>query len=111
MLFRVVMLWTVQHHWPASARFDFNCYKHWAKNILIRPGEEPVIILSREGVTQGNPLNMVLYRITLVPLAEDLCVAAPDFLARFYADDATFNGPAERISRLMTLLLVRGAAM
>ena len=95
MLIRVVMLWTVQHHWPSGAQFAFSCYKHWAKKLLIRLGEEPVIILSREGVTQGNPLNMVLYGITLVALAEDLCVAAPDLLARFYADDATFNGPAE----------------
>ena len=35
-------------------------------------GELPVTILSRQGVTQGDPLSMVLYGITLAPLAEEL---------------------------------------
>ena len=67
-LSRLAMLWAVQHRWPARARFAFNCYKHWAQLLLRQPGEPPVTILSREGVTQGDPLSMVLYRITLVPL-------------------------------------------
>ena len=66
------MLWTVQHRWPAGTRFAFNCYKNWAQLLLRQPGEPPVTILSREGVTQGDPLYMVLYGITLVPLAEEL---------------------------------------
>ena len=76
-LIRLAMLWTVQHCWPAGARFAFNCYKHWAQLLLRQPGEPPVTILSREGVTQGDPLSMVLYGITLVPLAEELPAADP----------------------------------
>ena len=71
-LSRLAMLWTVRHRWPAGVRFAFNCYKHWAQLLLRQPGEPPVTILSREGVTQGDPLSMVLYRITLVPLVDDL---------------------------------------
>ena len=71
-LSRLAMLWTVQHHWPAGARFAFSFYKHWAQLILRQPGEPSVTILSRDEVTQGNPLSMVLYRITLAPLAEEL---------------------------------------
>ena len=71
-LSRLAMLWTVRHRWPAGARFSFNCYKHWAQLILHQPGEPPVTILSREGVTQGDPLFMVFYVITLVPFAEEL---------------------------------------
>ena len=66
----MVMLWTVRHRWPEGARFAFNRYRYWAQRLLRQPGETPVIILSREGVTQGDPLFMVLYGITLVPLAE-----------------------------------------
>ena len=71
-LSRLEMLWTVRHHWPAGARFAFNCYKHWAQLLLRQPGDPPVTILSRWGVTQGDPLSMVLYGITLVSLAEEL---------------------------------------
>ena len=68
-LIRFAMLWTVRHHWPAGARFAFNCYKHWAQLLLRQPGDPPVTILSRERVTQGDPISMVFYCITLVPLA------------------------------------------
>ena len=68
-LSRLAMLWTVRHCWPAGARFAFNCYKNWAQLILHQTGDPPVTILSREGVNQGYPLSMVLYGITLAPLA------------------------------------------
>ena len=100
------MLWTVRHHWPEGAQFDFNCYNHWAQLLLCRlGGRQLVIILRRDGVTQGEPLFMVLYRITLIPLADEFCAAVPDLLARFYADDAAFDVPSERSTRLMKLLL------
>ena len=88
------MLWTVWHCWPAGARFAFNCYKHWAQLLLLQPGEPPVTILSREGVTQYDLLSMVLYRITLVPLAEELRAADPGLLSPFYADEEAFDGLA-----------------
>ena len=93
-LSRLAMLWTVRHRWPAGARFVFNCYKHWAQLLLRQPGELPVTILSREGVNQGDPLSMVLYRITLIPLAEELQAADPGILSLFYTDDAAFYGLA-----------------
>ena len=37
-LSRLATLWTVRHHWPAGARFAFNCYKHWAQLLLRQPG-------------------------------------------------------------------------
>ena len=37
-LSRLSVLWTVQHRWPAGARFAFNCYKHWAQLLLRQPG-------------------------------------------------------------------------
>ena len=50
---------------------------------------------------------MVLYGIKIVSLAEQLFTTAPDLLALFYADYATFDGMADRSDRLMTLLLER----
>jgi hypothetical protein len=58
---RRAMLWTVRHKWAAGARFAFNCYRHSAQLILRRKGRPGYTLLSEEGVTQGNPLSMVLY--------------------------------------------------
>ena len=66
------MLWTVRHRCPRLATYAFNVYRH-AKRLIVRdPGNDPIIILSEEGVTQGDPLTMVLYGIMLLPLAEIL---------------------------------------
>ena len=64
--------------------------------------------MSREGVTQGDTLSMVLYGITLVPLAEELRAAEPGLLSPFYADDADFDGSARRSAQLLKLLMKRG---
>ena len=53
---RLLMLWTVRHHWLTGARFLFNCYRHWEKLLLRQPGVAPVILLRQEGVSQGEPL-------------------------------------------------------
>ena len=86
------MIWTVRHRWTAGVRFAFNCYKHWAQPLLCHLGESIVTILIQEGVTQGGPLSVVLYRITLVPLAKELRAADPGFLSPFYAYNAVFDG-------------------
>ena len=65
---------------------------HWTKFLLRQPGDLPVTILSREGVTQGDPLLMVLYEINLVPRREELRAADMGILSPFYADDAAFDG-------------------
>ena len=102
------MLWTVRHSWPARVRFAFNCYKHWAQLLFRQLGELPVTILSREGVTQGDHLSMVLYGITLVSLAEELRAADPGLLSPFYADNAAFDGSARRSAQILKLLTRRG---
>ena len=107
-LSRLAMLWTVRHRWPAGARFAFNCYKHWAQLLFRQPGELPVTILSIEGVTQGDPLSMVLYGITLVPLVEELRAADPGLLSPLYADDESFNSSAQQSAQLLKLLMKKG---
>ena len=74
---------------------------HWAELLLRHPGEPPVRILSREGVTQRDPLSMVLYGITLVLLAEEIIAADPGLLSQFYGDDAAFDGYAQRSAQLL----------
>ena len=107
-LSRLEMLWTVQNRWPAGARFAFNCYMHWSQLLLRQMGDPPVTILSREGATQGNPFSMVMYGITLAPLAEELRAADLGLLSPFYADDTAFDGSARKSAPLLKLLMKRG---
>ena len=74
----------------------------------LQPGEPPVTILSKEGVTQGDPFSMVLYRINLVPLVEELRAADPGILSPFYGDDVALDGLAQRSAQLLKLLMKRG---
>ena len=55
-LIPMVMLWTVQHHWPAGDRFALNFYKHWVQLLIRQPGEPPVTPLIRKGVIKEDPL-------------------------------------------------------
>ena len=107
-LSRLAMLWNMWHRWTEGARFAFNCYRHWAQLLLCQPGEPPVTILSRERITQGDPLSMLLYRITLSPLAAELRAAYPGRLSPFYVDDADFDGKAQQSAQLINLLMKRG---
>ena len=51
---------------------------------------------------------MVLYRITLVPLAKELRAADLWMLEPFYADDVLFDGLAQQSAQLLKLLMERG---
>jgi hypothetical protein len=107
-LSRLSMLWTVRHRWAAGARFAFNSYRHAATLVLRRRGQDCVKILSQEGVTQGDPLSMVLYGVALLPLAENLLAAEPTLLQPWYADDMALLGHVDGIARAMRLLQVQG---
>ena len=60
-LSRLAMLWTVQHRWPAGARFVLSCYRNCAQLLLHQLGEPPLKILSREGVTPRVILSQWYY--------------------------------------------------
>ena len=99
-LSRYGMLWTLRHRCPKTSHFTFNCYRHEITLICRQPGGEVEIILSKEGVTQGDPLAMALYGIALLPLAELLRKEYPNVLQPWYADDAAMQGVPSRVPRL-----------
>ena len=51
---------------------------------------------------------MVLYWITLIPLAEEIRAEDPGLLTPFYADNAAFDRSEWRSSHILKLLLERG---
>ena len=99
------MIWRVHHRWPAGVRFALNFYMHWSQVLLCQPGDSPFLLLIRDRVTHGYPLSMVLYRITLVPLAENLRDADTTLLSPFYTDDVVFDGLERRSAAQLHLLM------
>ena len=107
-LSRMAMLWTVRHRWSKGSRFAFNCYRHACILIVHQDGDECLEILSEEGVTQGDPLAMILYGIDLIPLAEYIQAAVLSVLQIWYADSSAFAGKASGIKRCMEILIRMG---
>ena len=69
---RVAALWNARVLLPRCSRFLFNTYRGYA-SLLVQDGS-PVNnrLLSKEGVTQGNPLSMILYAVAVLPLISSL---------------------------------------
>ena len=95
------MLWTVRHRWTTGSRFAFNCYRHSAIFVLRNPGKDASFLLSKEGVTQEDPLSMILYDLALLPLCEDLRAFDKNVLQPWYADDAAMYGLVSRTARVL----------
>jgi hypothetical protein len=72
--------------------------------ILRRKGRSGYLLLSEEGVTQGNPLSMLLYGLALVPLAETLRATFPKVLQAWYTDDSVLQGRTSGIASCMAML-------
>ena len=68
------------------------------------------LLLSKEGVTQGCPLGMILYAIGLLPLIElawDLELKA---LQAWFADDSVACGAPEECANVVGMLIEKGSA-
>ena len=109
---RMNSLWEVRHRWPRGAVFVFNIYRHEAR-LLVRsaPGDDPQVLLSREGVTQGCPMGMLVYGIGLMSLAEDLREAFPEALQPWYADDCAFYASATTCADIFVRLCAKGPSV
>jgi len=107
-LSRKAALWTVQHRWPAGSRFAFNCYRHATQLIIQCNGRPCSVILLQEGMTQGDPILMVIYGVALTPLTEMVRKMLPDTLQAWYANDSSFGGTAPHIAAAMQAILEKG---
>ncbi len=103
-LSRKAMLWEMRFLLPGLFRLALNCYRHQSQLVVRERGKECTIIYSKEGVTQGDPLSMILYGITVCPLARRLLQCMPDLIQTWYADDYALSGPASRMKIAMKLV-------
>ena len=92
--------------WPHCARYLFNTCQGWSM-LIIRGTSE--CLVSKEGVTQGDPLSMFMYAIGTLPLIRSLCDPS-HWIQIWYADDASAGGSLEDIHEWFSLLCSRGPA-
>ena len=108
---RTSMLWTVRHLWPSGARFTFNHYKHWSTVILHDSfAANTISLYSATGVTQGCPLAMLIYGLTLLPFIRRLQHEFPTLLHLWYADDGSAAGSFSILKTFFQRVLQLGPA-
>ena len=72
--------------------------------MLWRQGNDALVLLSRDGVTHGDHIYMVLYALCMVPLAKLLREEVPNLVQPWYADDCCLSGTAAEVARALALL-------
>ena len=104
------MLWDVWFKWPSGARFTFNFYCYCDTLMICNVGGTGCLICSKEGVTQGNPLDMILYGIRITTLIRELQAAHPQVIQLRYANDDGERGSLPHIQIQLDNLMLQGPA-
>ena len=99
------MLWTVQHVWMSGGHFFIKCYHHWSLLVLRNGNETAIFLHSREGVMQGGPLVMIMYRIFILPLIPNLKQEISDVTQPWYDDNAGALGMFTRLETYFDSLI------
>ena len=82
---RNVALQNIQFNCPETATILINTYR---RPLVLMIDEQE--LLSEDGTTQGDPLSMPMYAISVLPLIRRL--TSDDVQQVWYADDATATG-------------------
>jgi hypothetical protein len=98
---RAAALWNLQFTCPTLHIFAKNCYQVPTR-LYVTGGAE---LISAEGTTQGDPLAMPLYALSLMPLIREMDGITPQ---AWYADDSQAAGKLLNLRRLWERLLLRG---
>ena len=101
---RAAALWNARVLWPSCSCFLFNTYRRYAF-LLLKSSNE--MLLSREGVTQGDPLSMLFYSVATLPLVWALKGNGCWFHS-WYADDLVCAGSLNDIRCWLDFLLELG---
>ena len=75
---QVGIMWTVRYLWLSRDCFVFNLYCHWSSLVLRNRNGTASFLHSKESVTQGDPLAMIAYSISITPLIKNLKREIPD---------------------------------
>ena len=103
---RAAALWNIRILWPRASRYLFNTYQGYSFMIVNGSSE---FILGKEGVTQGDPLSMLMYSIAVLPLIYSLTDGSR-WHQNWYADDSSCIGSFENLKEWFLNLSKRGPA-
>ena len=81
---REAAFWNTKVLWPRCSRFLSNTYCGYATLVVHGSSE---YVYSKEGVTQGDPLSMMMYAVAVLPLIREL-VERDKWDQNWYADDS-----------------------
>ena len=102
---REVALLNIRHLCPPLGVILINCYRSPA-NLYVSGG---LVLISQEGVTQGDPLSMVMYGLALLPLIRELS-GCNGSTQSWYADDGQAVGGFAALRQWWDVLVERGPA-
>ena len=74
--------------WPSGDCFVFNCYFHWSSLVFQNSNGTAIFLHSREGITQGDPLAIIAFSISIIPFIKNLKRYIPNFTELWYANNA-----------------------
>ena len=96
-------LWNARYLWPRCSRYLFNTYRGHS-SLWVNGHPDP--LYSKEGVTQGDPLSMCFYAVTLMPPIRKL--KSPDWSQNWFADDSSCIGGLSEVKGWFEMLLSEG---
>ena len=92
--------------WPRCSRFLFKKYRGFA-SLFVAGADE--VIYSREGTTQGDPLTMFFYGVSLLPLIRKL-KDPNNVLQSWYVDDSAAIAKLKKLEIWLKNLIEEGPA-
>ena len=106
---RYLMLWNVAHLWKKASMLILINYRHHNIVYVYRaPVEAPIIIHSKEGISQGCGMAMQAYGIELLPLCQRMNEQLPGVTKPWYSDDALSIGMASDNVQCLAFLVQYG---
>jgi hypothetical protein len=103
---RATALMNARVQWPRCSRYLFNTYRGHS---VLKVQNAIELLHSREGVTQGDPVSMLMYALAAMPLIQSLKKIS-GVTQNWYADDAAAIGKLENLALWLESLIHEGPA-
>ena len=100
---RCASLWNARILWPRGARYLFNTYRGFSKLWISGSSD---FLFSKEGVSQGDPLSMLMYAMAVLPLIRRLSDRGRRI--QNYADNASCFGSLQSLREWLISLMEVG---
>jgi hypothetical protein len=105
------MLWIARHEWPTAFHFVFNCYPHHALLVVHSSSGKRFFLYSKVGVTQGDPLSMILYGLSTLPLIREIKVVYSELFHVWFANDGNAGGHFRILKQFLRWLYRKGHSL